>query len=182
MKYLPIDSQLFVKNRKKLMELMMPGSLAIFNANDIFPTNADGTMAFRQNNDLFYLSGVDQEESILMLFPDAPNEKHREVLFLKETNEEIAIWEGEKLTKETAFKTSGIKTVFWLKDFHKTLRTLMYEAETIYLNDNEHLRADTAVQTRDDRFRKWCREKYPLHNYERVAPILNSLRAVKEPE
>ena len=93
MKYLPIDSQLFVKNRKKLMELMMPGSLAIFNANDIFPTNADGTMAFRQNNDLFYLSGVDQEESILMLFPDAPNEKHREVLFLKETNEEIAIWE-----------------------------------------------------------------------------------------
>ena len=182
MKYLPIDSQLFVKNRKKLMELMMPGSLAIFNANDIFPTNADGTMAFRQNNDLFYLSGVDQEESILMLFPDAPNEKHREVLFLKETNEEIAIWEGEKLTKETAFKTSGIKTVFWLKDFHKTLRTLMYEAETIYLNDNEHLRADTTVQTRDDRFRKWCREKYPLHNYERVAPILNSLRAVKEPE
>ena len=182
MKYLPIDSQLFVKNRKKLMELMMPGSLAIFNANDIFPTNADGTMAFIQNNYLFYLSGVDQEESILMLFPDAPNEKHREVLFLKETNEEIAILEGEKLTKETAFKTSGIKTVFWLKDFHKTLRTLMYEAETIYLNDNEHLRADTAVQTRDDRFRKWCREKYPLHNYERVAPILNSLRAVKEPE
>jgi Xaa-Pro aminopeptidase len=182
MKYLPIDSNLFVKNRKKLTELMMPGSMAIFNANDIFPTNADGTMAFRQNNDLFYLSGVDQEESILMVFPDAPNEKHREVLFLKETNEEIAIWEGEKLTKETALSTSGISTVYWLKDFHKTLRTLMYEAETVYLNDNEHLRADTTVQTRDDRFRKWCREEYPLHNYERIAPIIHNLRAVKEPE
>jgi len=182
MKYLPIDSNLFVKNRTKLAELMIPGSIAIFNANDIFPTNADGTMPFRQNNDLFYLSGVDQEESILVVFPDAPNNKHREVLFLKETNQEIAIWEGEKLTKETAHTVSGIKTVYWLKDFHKTLRTLMYEAETVYLNDNEHMRADTAVQTRDDRFRKWCKEEYPLHNYERIAPVLHTLRAVKEPE
>ncbi|MFT6166058.1 MAG: Xaa-Pro aminopeptidase [Vicingaceae bacterium] len=182
MKYLPIDSNLFAKNRNKLAELMMPGSLAIFNANDIIPTNADGTMAFRQNNDLFYLSGVDQEESILLVFPDAPNEKYREILFLKETNSEIAIWEGEKLTKETAYTTSGVKTVFWLKDFHKTLRTLMYEAETVFLNDNEHLRADTTVQTRDDRFRTWCKEEYPLHNYERIAPIMHNLRSVKEPE
>lgn len=182
MKYLPIDSNLFVKNRAKLAELMMPGSISIFNANDVLPSNADGTMAFRQNNDLFYLSAVDQEESVLLIFPDAPNEKHREVLFLKETNEEIAIWEGEKLTKETAFKVSGIKTVYWLQDFHKILRTLIYEAETIYLNDNEHLRADTTVQTRDDRFRKWCKEEYPLHNYERIAPLMHNLRAVKEPE
>ena len=182
MKYLPIDSNLFVKNRNKLAELMMPGSLAIFNANDILPTNADGTMAFRQNNDLFYLSGVDQEESILLVFPDAPNEKYREILFLKETNSEIAIWEGEKLTKETAHTSSGVKTVFWLKDFHKTLRTLMYEAETVFLNDNEHLRADTTVQTRDDRFRTWCKKEYPLHDYERIAPIMHNLRSVKEPE
>ncbi len=182
MKYLPIDSNLFVKNRTKLAERMMPGSIAIFNANDILPTNADGTMDFRQNNDLFYLCGVDQEESILLVFPDAPNEKHREVLFLKETNKEIAIWEGEKLTNETAYNVSGIRTVYWLQDFHKTLRNLMYEAETVYLNDNEHLRADTAVQTRDDRFRKWCKEEYPLHNYERIAPLMHHLRAVKESE
>ena len=182
MKYLPIDSNLFIKNRNKLAELMIPGSLAIFNANDLLPTNADGTMAFKQNNDLFYLSGVDQEDSVLVIFPDAPNEKHREVLFLKETNEEIAVWEGEKLTKETAFSSSGIKTVYWLQDLHKVLRTLMFEAETICLNDNEHVRADTAVQTRDDRFRDWCKKEFPLHNYERIAPALHNLRAVKEPE
>lgn len=182
MKYLPISSNLFVKNRAKLAERMMPGSLAIFNANDILPSNADGTMAFRQNNDLFYLSGVDQEESILVLFPDSPVAKHREILFLKETNEEIAIWEGEKLTKETALTTSGITTVYWLQDFHKILRSIIYEAETIYLNDNEHLRAETTVQTRDDRFREWCKKEYPLHNYERIAPTMHDLRAVKEPE
>ncbi len=182
MKYLPIDSNLFIKNRNKLAELMIPRSLAIFNANDLLPTNADGTMAFKQNNDLFYLSGVDQEDSVLVIFPDAPNEKHREVLFLKETNEEIAVWEGEKLTKETAFSSSGIKTVYWLQDLHKVLRTLMFEAETICLNDNEHVRADTAVQTRDDRFRDWCKKEFPLHNYERIAPALHNLRAVKEPE
>lgn len=182
MKYLPISSNLFIKNRAKLAERMMPGSLAIFNANDILPSNADGTMAFRQNNDLFYLSGVDQEESILVLFPDSPVAKHREILFLKETNEEIAIWEGEKLTKETALTTSGIKTVYWLQDFHKILRSIIYEAETIYLNDNEHLRAETTVQTRDDRFREWCKKEYPLHNYERIAPTMHNLRAVKEPE
>ena len=182
MKYLPIDSKLFIKNRKKLTELMIPGSLAIFNANDLLPTNADGTMAFKQNNDLFYLCGVDQEDSVLVIFPDAPNEKHREVLFLKETNKEIAIWEGEKLTKETAFTSSGIKTVYWLQDLHKVLRTLVYEAETICLNDNEHLRADKTVETRDDRFRDWCKKEFPLHNYERIAPILHNLRVVKEPE
>ena len=182
MKYLPIDSNLFVKNRAKLAERMMPGSLAIFNANDVLPSNADGTMAFRQNNELFYLSGVDQEESILVLFPDSPVEKHREILFLRETNEEIAIWEGEKLTKETAYDTSGVKTVHWVQDFHKILRSIIYEAETIYLNDNEHLRADTTVETRDDRFRDWCKKEYPLHNYGRIAPIVHNLRAVKEPE
>lgn len=182
MKYLPIDANLFVKNRAKVAERMMPSSLAIFNANDVLPTNADGTMSFRQNNDLFYLTGVDQEESVLILFPDSPTAKHREILFLKETNEEIAIWEGEKLTKEAAFKSSGVKTVYWLQDFHKILRTVIFEAETVYLNDNEHLRADTTVQTRDDRFRDWCKKEYPLHNYERIAPTMYDLRAVKESE
>lgn len=182
MKYLPIDSNLYVKNRAKLAERMMPNSLAIFNSNDILPTNADGTMPFRQNNDLLYLSGVDQEESILVIFPDSPVAKHREILFLKETNEDIAIWEGEKLTKEKAFERSGIKTVFWLQDFNKILKTIIYEADVVYLNDNEHLRANVETETRDDRFRKWIQKEYPLHTYDRIAPITDYLRSIKEPE
>lgn len=182
MKYLPIDASLFIKNRKKLAERMAPKSLAIFNANDIMPTNADGTMPFRQNNDLFYLSGVDQEDSILVVFPDAPNANHKEILFLKETNEEIAIWEGEKLTKEKAVESSGVETIVWLQDFEKTLQTIIFEADTVLLNDNEHLRQGNEVETRDDRFRKWCKEKFPNHNYGRVAPIMDYLRSVKEPE
>jgi len=182
MKYLPIDSNLFIKNRKKLTKAMKKNALAIFNSNDIMPTNADGTMSFRQNNDLFYLSGVDQEETILVVFPDAPLEKYREILFLKETNEEIAIWEGEKLTKETAQKATGIKTIFWLQDFEKTLRTIMYEAETIYLSDNEHLRAAPTVQTRNDRFKEWIKKEYPEHQYTRVAPITDYIRSIKEEE
>lgn len=156
--------------------------MAIFNSNDIMPTNADGTMAFRQNNDLFYLSGVDQEESILVIFPDAPNNRFKEVLFLKETNEEIAIWEGEKLTKEKAFEVSGIESVYWIQDFEKVLKSFIYEAENIYLNDNEHLRQSNKVQTRDDRFRDWMHETYPLHEYMRVAPIMQYIRSIKEQE
>jgi|SRR5690554_19076 len=182
MKYLPIKNSLFIKNRKKFASRLKPNSLAIFNSNDIMPTNADGTMPFRQNNDLFYLCGADQEESILVIFPDAPEERYKEMLFLKETNEEIAIWEGEKLTKEAAEKTSGIKNIYWLKDFHSTLRSIIYEAEHIYLNDNEQLRANTTVQTRDDRFRDWCKREYPLFNYHRAAPIMHELRSVKEEE
>ncbi len=182
MKYQQIPSSLFIKNRQKLFKRLKPNSIAILNSNDIMPTNADGTMLFRQNNDIFYLSGVDQEESILVLFPDAPQEKHKEILFLKETNSEIAIWEGDKLSKDQAFEVSGIKTVYWLQDFEKVLRTLVYEAENIYLNDNEHLRAKVVVETADARFRKWCLEEYPLHNYERIAPHLHELRAIKEKE
>ena len=182
MKYLPISNSLFIKNRKKFAQRLKPSSIALFNANDIMPTNADGTMPFRQNNDLFYLSGVDQEESILMLFPDAPQEKYKEVLFLKETSKEIAIWEGEKLTKETAEKTSGISTVYWLKDFDSVLKSIIYEADHLYLNNNEHLRANTELQTRDDRFRAKLEAEYPLHQIERAAPIMHELRAVKESE
>ena len=182
MKYNPIDANLFIKNREKLAKKMAPKSIAIFNSNDVMPTNADGTMAFRQNNDLLYLSGVDQEESILLLFPDAPLQKFKEVLFLKETNEEIAIWEGEKLTKEKATKTSGVKTIIWLNDFEKTLKSIVYEADTIYLSDNEHLRASVSVETRNDRFRDWCKKEFPLHKYERVSPLTDYLRSIKEDE
>ncbi|AHM62035.1 Xaa-Pro aminopeptidase [Flammeovirgaceae bacterium 311] len=180
MRYLPIDKELFIRNRQKLARQLKPNSLAIFNSNDIMPTSADGTMPFKQATDIFYLSGIDQEESILVVFPDHPEEKYREILFLRETSELIAIWEGHKYTKEEAHQTSGIKSVHWLGDFEQVLNTLMAEADQVYLNSNEHLRNSSAVQTREIRFVKWCMEHYPLHSYERAAPIMHHLRAIKE--
>jgi Xaa-Pro aminopeptidase len=179
MKYMPVSSRLFIENRKRFVKKLKTNSLAIFNSNDIMPTSADGTMAFIQNTDLFYLSGIDQEESILLLFPDAPNPIHREILFLKETNEHIAIWEGHKYTKAEATATSGIQTVYWLSMFPVILNTLMGETEKVYLNTNEHSRAVVEVETREARFVKWCKEKYPLHTYRRSAPIMQELRAIK---
>ncbi len=179
MKYLPISSQLFVENRKRLEALILPGNLAIFNSNDIFPISADSTMPFQQHRDIFYLSGVDQEESILVLFPSCQDPKHREILFLKETNEHIAVWEGEKLTKEAAFDTSGIKTVYWLQQFKSIFNTLMAEASGIYLNTNDHLRADTTVETREDRFIKNLIVDYPLHQTHKSAPFMHKLRSIK---
>lgn len=179
MKYLPIGKDLFIYNRQRFASLLKPNSLAIFNSNDILPTNADGTMPFRQNNDLFYLSGIDQEESILLLFPDYPDEKFREVLFVTETNPHIAVWEGHKYTKEGAYQTSGIRTVFWLSQFEQTLTSLMTQAEQVYLNSNEHIRQALVIETREIRFVKWVQEKFPLHTYERAAPLMHQLRPVK---
>lgn len=179
MKYLPIDKNLFVENRKNLKRHLKPGALAVFSSNDIMPTSADGTMPFKQQSDFFYLTGIDQEESILVLFPDHPDEKFREILFLRQTSEEIAIWEGKKYTKEEAFETSGVNTVFWTSGFENTFDSLMAFAEYVYLNSNEHLRASKAVETRDRRFVNWCLQKYPLHRYERLAPLMHRLRAVK---
>ena len=179
MKYKQIDKQLFIENRKKLVPFLDKGSLAIFNANDVMPTNADGTMAFRQNNDLFWLSGVDQEESLLLLYPENPNEKEREMLFLKETSALIAIWEGEKLTKDNAFNTSGIKTVYWLEELEIKLKELVGKADTVYLNKNMHSRSTSQVQTRDDRFRLMIEEKFTGKEIKEVAPIMHELRCVK---
>jgi Xaa-Pro aminopeptidase len=182
MKYLAIDNQLFVNNRRRFVHHMKDGALAIFNSNDIMPSNADGTMPFRQNNDLFHLSGVDQEESILVIFPNAYDPAHREMLFLKETSPQIAVWEGAKLNKEQAFKTSGISSVFWLDQFESVLKNVMHHAKALYLNSNEHLRATIEVETRDARFTKWIKEHYPLHEIERSAPIMHEIRSVKLPQ
>ncbi len=179
MKYHPIDSNLFIKNRKSFASYMKPNSLAVFNSNDIYPISADSTMPFEQHRDIFYLSGVDQEESILVLFPDCPKEAHREILFLKETNAHIAIWEGEKLTKESAFKTSGIKTVYWLQDMEKIMFELMTQCDTVYINTNEHYRANVETETREDRYTKWLKHKYPAHSVAKSNPILQRLRSVK---
>jgi Xaa-Pro aminopeptidase len=180
MKYLPINNQLFVSNRKRFAALLKPNAIAIFNSNDVLPTNADGSLKFKQSSDIFYLSGIDQEESILVIYPDAKDGVHKEVLFLKETNEHIAIWEGHKLTKAEALTVSGIQKVYWLSEFKTVLRSLMAEAETIYLNTNEHVRAVVETETREARFVKWCMAEYPVHKYERSAPLMHNLRAIKQ--
>ncbi len=159
---------------------MKPSSLAVFNSNDIYPVSADSTLPFAQHRDIFYLSGVDQEESVLVLFPDCPKAKHREILFLKETNEHIAVWEGEKLTKEKAFETSGVKTVYWLQDLEKIMFELMTQCDTVYINTNEHYRANVETETREDRFTKWLTNKYPAHSVAKSNPILQRLRSVKD--
>ncbi|WP_333821472.1 aminopeptidase P family protein [Ohtaekwangia sp.] len=181
MRYKHIKKDLFESNRKNLVKELKSNALAVVNSNDIMPTNSDGTMRFRQNSDLFYLSGVDQEESILLLCPDFPDKKYREILFLRETSELIAIWEGHKLTKEEAYEQTGIETVLWLSDFPKIFNMLMVmgDVEYVYLNTNDHYRAEVTVETRESRFVKWCMDKYPLHRYERLAPIMHRLRSIK---
>jgi len=181
MKYHQIDNSLFIKNRKNFIAQMKSKSLAVFNSNDIYPIGADSTMPFQQARDLFYLSGVDQDESILLLFPDAVEKKHREVLFLTETNDHIAVWEGEKLTKEKALQATGIETVYWLKDFDKIFFELMTQAETIYFNTNEHYRANSETETREDRFIKKTKEQFPAHSWAKSNPIMQRLRSVKDP-
>ena len=181
MKYDRINKDLFIRNRKLFTAKMKPKSLAVFCSNDIMPSSADGTMPFRQDSDMLWMSGIDQEESRLVIFPDASEAKHKEVLFLKETSDLIAIWEGAKLTKEEAFEVSGIKTVYWIDQFETVFENLIQESRTVYLNSNEHARATINVETRTARFNKWCQEKYNSQQYEKAAPFMHELRAVKHP-
>ena len=176
MKYLQIDNQLFIENRKRFASKLKANTLAILNSNDVLPTNADGTMPFRQNNDLFWLSGVDQEESVLLIYPD--NKEEKEILFLKETNAHIAIWEGAKLDKQKALATSGIADIYWLSEMESKLEELIGKCDGIYLNKNIHSRSASEVETRDDRFRKMISEKYNKEILE-VAPIMHELRSIK---
>lgn len=182
MKYHPINNKLFIKNRAKFTAQMKPKSIAVFNSNDIFTTGADSTLPFAQHSDILYLSGADQEESILLLFPDAINENHREILFLTETNEHIAIWYGAKYSKEEASKVSGIKTIYWLSEFNKVFFDLMTEADTVYFNTNEHYRQSEELESREDRFIKKCKADFPAHKWEKSNQILQHIRGVKEPE
>lgn len=182
MRYDPISPEFFIRNRDNLRALLKPQSMVILLANDIYPTNADGTMSFKQNSDLFYLTGVDQEETALVLMPDAHDPKEREILFVKETNEHIAIWEGEKLTKEQARAATGIERIEWSHGLDAFLHRLVPQVEHVYLTTNEHLRASVVVETRNARFIKECQARYPLHRYERLAPLLHRLRMTKDKE
>jgi Xaa-Pro aminopeptidase len=181
-RYEPIPNSFFIGNREKLRALLKPGSIAIVLSNDIFPTNADGLMAFKQNSDLFHLSGIDQEETALVLMPDAIDPQDREILFVRETNEHIAIWEGEKLTKEQATAVSGVQRVEWSANFDGFLQRLIPQADHIYLASNEYLRAQVVVETRNARFIRDCQARYPLHRYERLAQLMHRLRMTKDPE
>jgi len=179
MRHAPIDSKLFIENRERLKKLLLPKSLAIVNANDVLPTNADGSLPLHPNSDLFHLTGIEQEESILLLAPDAHEPKHREILFLREPNEHLKIWEGHKHSKDEATKISGIKQVKWLAEFPVLFRQIMCELEHVYLNSNEHKRAVVEVETRDARFARECQAKFPLHTYHRLARLLHQIRVVK---
>lgn len=183
MRYEEIGSDLFTSNRKRLAKELPKGGIAVFNSNDIMPTNADGTMVFRQNNDLFYLTGIDQEDSQLVICPDFPDKKYREILFLREPNETLEKWEGHKLTKEEARKISGVQTIVWNSEFHKLFHHMMVMGgvSSVFLNTNEHYRSSIVVETRDARFIEWCKSTYPLHTYARVAPLMAKLRVPKQP-
>ena len=181
MKTVPIKPDLFVHNRQRLRQRLEKNSLVVVNANDIMPTNADGTMGFHQNADLFWLSGINQEETILLLAPDAFDEKQREMLFLREASEHTTIWEGHKLTKEQASEVSGIAQVKWLDEFPQTLHKLMCESEHVYLNTNEHGGAPYDFESRDLRFIRQCQARYPLHDYRRLARLMHELRVAKSP-
>ncbi len=180
MKYKPLSKSFYQNTRKSFMAEMEPNSLAIFNSNDIYPISADSVMPFEQHRDLFYLSGIDQEESIIILFPDAINPKHKEIAFVKKTNSHIAVWEGPKLNKEKTYELSGIKTVYWLEDFKDVFQELSTQCNKFYFNTNEHYRQAVETETREDRFIKWCKNQYPAHNVAKSNPILQKLRSVKD--
>jgi Xaa-Pro aminopeptidase len=183
MRYNKINSSLFIENRQRFSEKLKNSSIAILTSNDVMPTNADDVMGFAQNNDLFYLTGIDQDETILVLYPHAFKEENREILFIKEVTEHSKIWDGDFLNKEEAFQISGIKNVKWIHEFEKTLQLFAFEADTFYLGHNEHIKRTTfEMTTRQDRMIQWCKEKYPLHQYDRVAKITRELRPVKSDE
>ena len=182
MRYQPLTAAFYKNNRKKFCAQLAPKSLAIFNSNDIYPISADSTLPFAQHRDIFYLSGIDQEETILLLFPDAVEEKHREILFVRETNKHIAVWEGAKLSQKEATALSGVPTVYWLSEFERIFQELTPQCERFYFNTNEHYRQAVETETREDRFIQWCKKKYPAHQVGKSNPILQQLRAVKSKE
>lgn len=179
MKYLPIDRQLFISNRGRYTEHLKPNSVAIFNSNDEMPRNGDQDFPFRQSSDFFYLSGIDQAKSLLVIFPDCPLEKYREALFLEETNDHIAVWYGKKYSKEEATEVSGIKNVYWLDSFDSALKEIMSFCENVYLNMNENPRYSNPLPYKDIRFNSELKERFPMHKYERSAPIVSKLRTIK---
>lgn len=179
MKHLPLDPSIFIQNRRRFAERMKKGSIAIFNSNDEMPSNGDATYPFKQNSDLYWLTGIMQEDTMLVLFPDNPDEKYREVLVLLRPNELKEKWDGRRLREEEGKKISGIKTVLWLDSLPAQLQAWIHLTDTIYLNSNENDRKSSAVPTRDYRYIREMKRRYPLHHFERSAKILKDLRGIK---
>ena len=180
-RYGSIDPSLFITNRARLADKLLPNALVVIHANDIMPINGDDQMPFRQHSDLFYLSGIDQEKTILLLYPDAKEARHKAILFLQETNPTIAVWEGAKYTHAQAQEASGIDTIYPLSAFQDIFSQLMHQADHLYLPTNEHNRAKVEVIGSNERFITWCKQRYPLHQYQRLAPLMATLRMVKSP-
>lgn len=181
MRYKSISSHIYKKNRGKFMSRMKKNSFAVFNSNDIYPIGADSTFPFEQHRDIFYLTGIDQEETILLLSPQDKEIKNREILFVKETDKNIQIWEGPKLSKEDARSISGIEKILWLNEFETTLKEITSQNNGIYLNKNEHYRNNSETQTREDRFISKFKKEYPTHSVYRSNPILQHIRSIKDP-
>ncbi len=182
MRYQPLSAATYREHRARFRQHMEKGGLAIFHSNDIMPTSADGSMPFKQASDIFYLSGIDQEETILLLFPDAVDAKDREILFVRETSELLAIWEGAKFSQKEATELSGIPTVLWTTSYEATIKRLVPQCEHIYLNSNEHLRQGNEVETREVRKNAETRAQFPLHGLKRSAPIMHRIRSRKTAE
>ena len=178
MKYFPITNTLFVKNRKHFIENMLDNSVAFFNSNDSYPVSADTTLPFEQHRDLFYLSGVNQEETILLIYKNNDS-IYKEILFLTKPNDLLTHWEGERLNEEKAYTISGIKTVYWLDQLNDVIKKIMQNVKVLYLNKNEHYRAKVETETREKRFNDWIKKEYPSKNVKGSNPILQKLRSVK---
>ncbi|HQR01019.1 MAG TPA: Xaa-Pro aminopeptidase, partial [Ferruginibacter sp.] len=179
MKYLPLNPEIFIQNRKRFVERMEKNSIAIFNSNDELPTNGDQLFKFKQNSDLFWLTGIEQEDTMLVLFPDNPDPKYREVLVLVRPNELKEKWDGHRLRAHEGTSISGIKTILWLDSLEAMLQTWIHLADTIYLNTNENDRKANWVPVRDYRYAEIMKQRYPLHQYKRSARILKDLRGIK---
>ena len=179
MRYKPLNSSIYKRNRLNFMNQMKEYSMAIFNSNDIYPVSADSELPFEQHRDIFHLTGIDQEETILILYPSSKDSKTRENLFIRKSDEHTKIWEGEKLTKQLASELSGIESVYFVEDFKNILHSISSKIDTFYINKNEHYRANSPVETREDRFISWLLKKYPAHKVEKSNPILQRLRSIK---
>ncbi len=180
-RYKAIDKKLFIENRERFRKQMKPKSIAIFNSNEVMPRNGDASYDYKQNSDMYWITGIDQEDCAVVLFPDCPVEAYREALFIRRTNATIAVWEGHKYNKEEAFAASGIKNIFWMDEFETNTRAIILMAQNIYLTLNENDRNSNSFLTKDIAFVKQMKEKFPLHNFERAAPITQRLRSIKQP-
>ena len=179
MRYKPLNNSIYKRNRLNFMNQMKGNSMAIFNSNDIYPVSADTELPFEQHRDIFYLTGIDQEETILILYPSSKDNKTRENLFIRRSDEHTKIWEGEKLSKDLATNLSGVENVHFVEDFKDILHSISNKVDTFYINKNEHYRANSPVETREDRFINWLLKKYPAHKVAKSNPILQRLRSIK---